>query len=72
MASRMPPDFAERYRTPAGVGHLAAFGIINELDSTLESGRLPNEWPTPIGVQVPVDLVRPLSQDLRSGKRSKT
>jgi hypothetical protein len=70
MASKMPPDFAERCRSPAGVGHLAAFGIICEIDSTLESGP-PNEWSTPVGVNVPVDLVRPFSQDLRSSKRPK-
>jgi hypothetical protein len=70
MASRMPPDFGERYRTPAGIGHLAAYRVISEVDSTLES-RPPNEWSTPVGFNVPVDLVRPLSQDLRPSERSK-
>jgi hypothetical protein len=70
MANTMPADFAERYRTPAGVGHLAAFGVICEIDSTLES-EPPNEWSTPAGFNVPGDLVRPLSQDLRSSKRPK-
>jgi hypothetical protein len=70
LANTMPPDFAQRYRTPAEVGHLAALGIINELDSTLISVE-PNEWTTPIGLHVAADLVRPLSQDLQSSKRPK-
>jgi hypothetical protein len=70
MANTMPRDFAERYRTPAGIGHLAAFGVICEINSALES-RPPNEWSTPIGLNVPADLVRPLSRDLRSSKGAK-
>ena len=31
-AFKMPPDFAERYRTPEGFGSLKAFGLINEID----------------------------------------
>ena len=46
-AEKMPPEFAERFRKPAGIGHTLAFNLIHELEQ-VRSTAAPNEWSLPI------------------------
>jgi hypothetical protein len=46
-AEKMPPEFAERFRKPAGLGHTLAFNLIQELEQA-RSTATPNEWSLPI------------------------
>jgi hypothetical protein len=47
-AAKMPPDLAERYRKPAGFGHMRAFSLIAEIgQAPYPKGR--SRTPTGIG-----------------------
>lgn len=46
-ASKMPPEFAERFRKPAGLGQLLAYNLILEIE-TAPVTQEPNEWSLPI------------------------
>lgn len=46
-AGKMPPEFAQRFRTPAGFAHTLAYNLILEIQQSISSGR-PNEWSLPI------------------------
>src|SRR5262249_466350 len=46
-AAKMPPEFAERFRKPAGFGHFMAFRLINEIKQATSPGPI-NEWSLPI------------------------
>lgn len=46
-AAKMPPEFAERFRKPAGFGHTLAFNLIHEIEQAVSSAP-PNEWSLPI------------------------
>ena len=46
-AEKMPPEFAERFRKPAGLGHTLAFNLIQELEQARSTATL-NEWSLPI------------------------
>jgi hypothetical protein len=46
-AEKMPPEFAERFRRPAGLGHTLAFNMILELEQA-RSTAMPNEWSLPV------------------------
>jgi hypothetical protein len=46
-AAKMPPDFAERYRKPAGFGHLRGFNFIGEIEHAprlAEPASMIDEW----------------------------
>ena len=45
-AGKMPPEFAERFRKPAGFGHLLAYNLILEIEQAAP-GEI-NEWTVPI------------------------
>jgi hypothetical protein len=69
MATKMPPEFAAAYRTPAGLGRLIAFSAIHEIESAM---RLPDDSTAPINLHVPVEVVQQLGRDLgpdKGGKR---
>jgi hypothetical protein len=70
-ASKMPQEFAERYRTPAGLGHLAAYAMICEVESAAKSSQMINEWTTPIGLHVPDDYAQLLGRALGSNEGGK-
>ncbi len=46
-ASKMPPEFAERFRKPAGFGHMLAYNLIHEIEQATSSAPI-NEWSMPI------------------------
>ena len=46
-AAKMPAQFAERFRTPAGFGHTLAFNLIHEIEQAT-SYPPQNEWSQPI------------------------
>jgi hypothetical protein len=69
-AAKMPEEFADRYRTPAGLGHMAAFAMIAEIESAARSTI--DEWSVPINLHVPDDYVQLLGRELgakRGGKQ---
>src|SRR5262245_38676366 len=69
-AARMPPEFAERFRTPAGFGHVKAYNLISEIDQ-VASPATPNEWSLPIFFsEQPVQLAV-ISRDLVQADRKK-
>ena len=45
-AAKMPPEFAQRFRTPAGFAHTVAYNLIHEIAQTVFAGP-PNEWSLP-------------------------
>jgi len=45
-AGKMPPEFAQRFRTPAGFAHTLAYNLILEIQQSISLGP-PNEWSLP-------------------------
>ena len=43
-AEKMPPEFAERFRTPEGFGNTLAYNLALEIKEHAASGSKPNEW----------------------------
>jgi hypothetical protein len=67
--ARMPPDFAARYRTPAGLGQTIAFAVISEIESAARSNtRMNDEW-TATYQFVPEEIARILARDLKGGAK---
>lgn len=46
-SAKMPPDFAERFRTPNGFGYVIGGNLTNEIEQAATSPR-PTEWTQPI------------------------
>ena len=46
-ATKMPAEFADRFRKPAGFGHTIAYQLIHEIEQATSPGPI-NEWSLPI------------------------
>ena len=71
-AFKMPPDFAERYRTPEGFGSLKAFGLINEIEHAALPQKIPNEWSLPIFFSAPEAVLGQIGRDLGLNPKKKS
>jgi len=70
-ANKMPPDFAERFRKPAGLGHMLAYNLINELEQAISSS-MPNEWSLPIFFSDDQRRLGLISRDLGLDQKGKS
>jgi hypothetical protein len=70
-ASKMPPEFAERFRKPAGLGHMLAYNLINELEQATSSS-IPNEWSLPIFFSDDQRRLGLISRDLGLAQKGKS
>jgi hypothetical protein len=69
-AARMLPEIATRYRTPAGLGHIAATHLITEIELSANPPR-PNEWSLPITFNASADELKQIGSDLGLTKKRK-
>jgi hypothetical protein len=60
----MPPEFAERYRTPAGLGFMRAHSLITEIENRPRPGKEHNEMTAPIGINASLEMIDLLARDL--------
>ena len=74
-AARMPPDLAERYRKPAGFGHMRAFSLIADIEQAPlpikpktqdEFNRMFDEWSLVFSQNAPLEVLGWLRLDLTS------
>jgi hypothetical protein len=63
-AAKMPGEFAERYRRPAGLGHIRAYSLIAEIENQPRKGKIIDEWTTPAGINAPPEMIDLLVGDL--------
>jgi hypothetical protein len=63
-AAKMPPGFAERYRTPAGLGFMQAHSLITEIENRPRLGKMHDEWTVPIGMNASLEMLAVLARDL--------
>ena len=69
-AAKMPPQFAEQFRKPAGLAHTLAYNFINELEQARPSS-IPNEWSLPIFFSDDQRRLGLISSDLGLGDNKK-
>jgi hypothetical protein len=67
-AAKMPVEFAERFRKPAGFGHLLAYNLILEIEQArLQAlGEPINEWTLPIFFSAKAEKLALIARDLRT------
>jgi hypothetical protein len=70
-AARMPDEFAERYRKPAGFGYIAASHLITEIELSANPSEKPNEWSLPITFNTSADKLKQIGRDLGLVKSTK-
>jgi len=63
-AAKMPGEFADRYRRPAGLGHMRAYSLITEIESRPRPGRMNDEGTTPIATNASQEMIDLLAKDL--------
>jgi predicted transcriptional regulator len=63
-AEKMPPEFAERYRKPAGFGYMRAHHLITEIESRPRPGKMVDEWTLPIGLNASLEMLDIIARDL--------
>jgi hypothetical protein len=63
-AAKMPDEFADRYRRPAGLGHMRAYNLIAEIESRPRAGKETDEWTTPISMNASQEMIDLLARDL--------
>jgi hypothetical protein len=63
-ASRMLPEIASRYRTPAGFGHMVATHLITEMELSTNPPGPPNEWSLPITFRASADELKQIGREL--------
>ena len=63
-AAKMPGEFAERYRRPAGFGHMRAYSVITEIENRPRPGKMHDEWTVPIGMNASLEMLAVLARDL--------
>jgi hypothetical protein len=63
-AAKMPGEFAERYRRPAGLGHIRAYSLIAEIENQPRKDKIIDEWTTPAGINAPPEMIDLLVGDL--------
>jgi hypothetical protein len=63
-AEKMPPEYAERYRRPADLGHMRADSLISEIVAAAPSGKMLDEWDLPIGLNASLKRFSLLAADL--------
>jgi hypothetical protein len=66
-AAKMPPEFAERYRKPAGFGHTQAFNLITEIEQAM-SPKI-SEWSLPIFLDASVEVLGLIKRDLDASEK---
>ena len=69
-AGRMLPEIATRFRTPAGLGHMAAIHLITEIELSANPPE-PNEWSLPITFNASADELKQIGSDLGLVKKTK-
>jgi hypothetical protein len=57
-------EFADRYRRPAGLGHMRAYSLIDEIESRPRAGEKTDEWTTPIFMNASQEMIDLLAKDL--------
>jgi hypothetical protein len=63
-ATKMPAEFADRYRRPAGFGHMRAYSLIAEIESRPRPNKMNDEWTLPIGINTSLEMIAILAGDL--------
>jgi hypothetical protein len=63
-AGKMPPGFAERYRSPGGLGYMRAHSLITEIENRPRPGKKNDEWTAPGGINTPLEMLGVLGNDL--------
>jgi plasmid stability protein len=63
-AAKWPPEIGDRYRRPAGLGHMQAYSVIMELRNRPRPDKQNDEWTIPIGMKVPLEMLGILARDL--------
>jgi hypothetical protein len=63
-AAKMPGEFADRYRRPAGLGHIRAYSLLAEIESKPRRGKMIDEWTAPGGMNASLEMIDRLARDL--------
>jgi hypothetical protein len=63
-AAKMPEEFAERCRKPAGFGYMRAHHLITEIESRPRPGKMVGEWTLPIGLNASQGMLDLIARDL--------
>ncbi len=63
-AAKMPNEFADRYRRPAGFGHMRAYSLIAEIEAAPRSSKMIDEWSLPVGMNASLEMLGLLAKDL--------
>jgi hypothetical protein len=63
-AAKMPEEFAERCRKPAGFGYMHAHSLITEIESRPRPGKMIDEWTLPIGINASHGMLDLIARDL--------
>jgi len=73
-AARMPPEFAERFRTPSGLGHMLAHHLLMEIEAAAPAGTASDEWTMPMFFSADQRVLSLVSSDLglSKGKKGKS
>jgi hypothetical protein len=69
-AAKMPPEFAERFRKPAGFAHILAYNLILEIDQATSSPPI-NEWSMPIFFSTKPEVLGIIGRDLGLSQNTK-
>ncbi len=69
-SGKMLPEIAARYRTPAGLGHIAATHLITEIELSVRPPRI-NEWSLPITFNASADELKQIGSGLGLVKKAK-
>jgi hypothetical protein len=67
-AAKMPEEFAQRFRKPAGFGHTLAFQLIHEIEQAMSPGPI-NEWSLPYFLSGPREQLALIARDLAVAKK---
>ena len=63
-AAKMHAEFGDRYRRPAGLGHMRAYSLITEIENRPRPGKKHDEWTVPIGMNASLEMLGVLAGDL--------
>jgi hypothetical protein len=63
-AAKMPGEFADGYRRPAGLGHMRAYSLITEIVNRPRPGKPTDEWTTPIFINASQEMIGLLAKDM--------
>ena len=69
-AAKMPPEFAQQFRTPAGFAHTLAYNLIHEIEQAASSTPA-NEWSLPVSFSERPAQVALIASGLWDAKRPK-